>query len=1260
LIAEGAAAGWYRRRIAAQQVGSCTVSWTTYTCDNSLGCFTKLQAWRRLLTQIVVEPCRSPCRTCWLTPHLCTSCENPTYVALAGKCVLHGSSSISHVVTNGTKEPPHRRLILEVFFKASSGYPLGTLGVSSGELGMGVPTASALVRSACERAELLKLQPDPFLFATPSYKHRVHCGFRVQPEAIRLTTPVALAPLSSSEVLVVDRDFRVGASFTSYGAVFVFNVETHSLQFACPTCCANDLSSPVSVRVAPSGAFWLVADWGNSRVQRINADTGEMTTFIGDVGSPELCAFAPGARWNALHSSEQWPTSKLKARLCSVSDVAIHPSERYYLVAEQCGAYGHNGPRIRLLDESDGLLFTIVSLAPRSCVGRVSLEWVSAHGQYFIVACGQVHLFGQTSGGEWAPQAFEVDRPLFSHILRASFERHALLLVNESIGSSTLIEISFDSFLGVGAHVLATQLAGGGSIHEVFGSCEWADEVLLNAVSAVAALHDGSLIFASSPLQEDARLARLSEPCPPGMGRQIRMSSSLSSNVCALCSEGSFNDGSHIECRTCAKHETSPSGSETCTCRLGYMRPSPGHYCLECRDGNYCPGLENEIPCVTKGTTFDLSSNVTGFVLDEAGPFPSLRIPGVSQAKTRAQCGCCFGKFKRRQNEPSEDVCEACPEGFWCSGIQASPNTQLAMKNGYWHPDLPSLQEAPGIWSAFRCPHVSLCWWASYPMLWQARSREPCAKAALTAQCDPQHCAGIQTGGDSDGSGSQCTAGREGPLCGRCSAGQFSIAHNFPCRDCPDNFMYACVITIVIALLSLIFVSGPFCVDLLYAAASSMCVLLMFATSIDALQLQTNFEWPYGRLGGVPLLTKATPWAVIPFSTFCFAELSFIGRRALLAFAPLVCMTFLIFSNVLAQLILRMCCARRKHTRAPTMGVLNVAGLLLTTVIHPWSAMALNYFQCFSHPDSHLASLWWSPDIFCFEREWLGGVVMAFFGIGLIVGWIAVLCTKTLISGCAKRFMPISAHVLLACTEHQRKRFRPGWWHWDMLNCVRALILQISLVTQNAEMQLYCATVVSMLAFVALTVYRPHRWLAVNLLEAILTHMLLMLSTSSLSSSRAMLGDVTFSFGRGLLTVAVTCAVGMVMYVMAQACRDLWCPMRGARQASKRVDRFVATIRSLSMDASRSSDDSVRERFLSMDGTSLWQIFNASLSLNQVLETKRSESQVQPWRIYFASPLSSSARDDLAAAAVEPSVSNTQTSTTAKGRRSLHDRRRSV
>mmetsp|Transcript_47734 Transcript_47734/g.153651 ORF Transcript_47734/g.153651 Transcript_47734/m.153651 type:complete len:1716 (+) Transcript_47734:92-5239(+) len=1159
--------------LVARAPGTCDVTWTSLQCtDGEEGCFVQQAAWGQRIGTFEAEACEPPCRTCWSNRTLCTSCEDSTHYLIDGKCY-------ANVVVAG-------HLLEQVISSKDV--------VTVSRMQFAAPSradADWAVLSERQQTDEKKLKFRPECRVAAQIRE-LACNQRgVDMANLTNLMPAGIAALGTTELLIAEPTFRIDSwSVDSFitGALLILNIAKGTLEFACPTCCAADLFRPEAVRVSHTGAFWLIVDTANAAVRRIDALTKDMTLVAGNNG-PNSCqdGWVIGEEWLRMKVSQDGLVEDAKnVRLCWPSDVSIHEDERRFLVVERSGCMDGNPSRVRLVDERDDKIYTIKSFSKSECPDTLHVEWVPGGSDRFVVACGRVHFFelSLTASG-WKGHTFDPPSSLplegVTHV-RAAMVPEALLFVISSSASfgDSVLRITLDR------NNSDTLLAGRGTSSESDGTRQWARDTLLSNITSIAASPDGNVFLASSIRQWETwhgSVSRIIPSCPPGNGIPITFNAN-SADRCTPCPREFYNDGSFIECRRCEagtgpRHE----GATQCVCNPGYYKPNQDAPCRQCLADTYCTGSD-ALPedCPRHTVSFNDAVLSKGFASQSSrgdsidGNLPALRIAGYKFAGSESQCDCCFGSCS---GCGASGGCQTCPEGLWCAGKLASPDSQVRVQNGFtvdWDGKSGRrFDTSIAPWETFRCAHASNCWWTPHPLLWQARSRAPCMESTNSENCKGSHCAGVQVGGQPWIEGSHCTGGRTGLACGGCLPGSFAMSPGRVCRSCGQAaaslaLMSAIYLAAVCGLyVTLEKTSGPR-EHSAYAMLSSLGVLILLSEQLQVLKMQTDMEWPHGKLPGlVEWLLDVSIWDVLPVSGECLVGSVFAARRALVVVLPL--------ALPLAPLALRKmqlwatscCCCRGRGLERFVWNrdsALNLCFLSAQLLAYPTASLAMSFFQCYSHPlvSSSRKSLWYAPDVLCFERAWLLGLPLGFLGLLVPAGWLAFqfFVVRKLTPMLSKKMPSDDEAQFLARHRWLWRRIQPGMLKWEIFSQVRILMLHALFVSDSIlGTQLYGVFISNLCALVMLSTSCPHVDPMVNALERATSLVLVVAGVVRMSLIKNVavarehiwnLHVTEIMSGFGAVVV-----LGFTGWVTLSACRDLLMAQRAARRDAEDVNVFA-------------------------------------------------------------------------------------------------------
>jgi len=1121
---------------------------------------------RPLSMQLDIRECRHPCQSCLGELDICSACE-AGLMAFEGKCFNCS------------------RPVLDVLASSSS------------------------LRQADGLLQMDAVEPLPAIATSDSLATEV--GLR---------SPAHVAALSPTQLLIADR---------LSNAILRLDLDADEandrLRLACPQCGSPHLKAPRSVRVAPSGLFWVVVDTGNNRIIKVDAHTLQATIVAGS-GPTVLFEDLPYFHFSFLAETpiKHTVTSSgdgglaVVARLCHPTDAAIHRGEEELLILEsKCEDW--QLPSVRMVD-GRGRISTAVRLSEMCEPG--SIDWRPGAHDSIVVACGGSGLeaYSRDASGRWlADTGFVSSAALgYSLISVARWGPDATLLLAASFDNRTMVVERI--IANNETRVTSVQRVAGGGTTSLRGlqlggtwRGPWSDEASLLSVAGLAVGSDGVTYVTDS---QTAVLLRVRPPC----GINVAGSGSgdgywdrevdgtlLSRPGCSSCPAGQYNDGSaelQDRCKWCdvAAFETTGNvckGAVQCACLPGFHRNLTSGSCDPCSPGMVCRGYAfveldtNEVKSNVSAGCYDAMTvdwpmescgghRVSYDLASIDGEGQPLRAPGYIRAISADVCDCCYGRYWNPRNKE----CSPCPVGLWCSGELASPGAIIRVKDGYTARDIDRV---------YMCAHPSHCQWSTHDQRQHASHRIPCNTAFVreASECDQEHCSGVQIGGALG----QCPPGRKGLACGQCEDNGYTPTMGAACRSCAGMTQRFCIALAATVgcplLLYFLFINlRPARLHALGGMFSLIGITLVFAAHLKALHGRTLIQW--WSLGTVNFLEAAdwAMWYLAPVNLGCLTEdlslLSFLQWGA--PWVPIV--TLFIFWLVTLAVP---CCWMEKAFVFDSAVAHNVLGMLYAMLVAPITAAPMSFFQCYEHPtrssrNSWLAQRWsmWShPDTECFRTEWLEASSVALCGLVLPILWIIV---QIHISS----FGPLA---YMQATDESRKlyrhhhlciRYRTGQHYWDLLTAFRVLALELIIAFPMGLLwQAYILFAINMMTLGLLVAYRPHCQLLTNVYEGVC--LVAIMTTISYGLSLPLRdGSVVVSSAAGPLTIImVICAFTFAGGVCLIALKDMLFATRATEKEEERATAFAAMLQDLSNRVAKGHQVRINAVVESMDQRSL-------------------------------------------------------------------------
>eukprot|EP00403_Amphidinium_massartii_P002172 CAMPEP_0178379042 /NCGR_PEP_ID=MMETSP0689_2-20121128/4736_1 /TAXON_ID=160604 /ORGANISM="Amphidinium massartii, Strain CS-259" /LENGTH=2259 /DNA_ID=CAMNT_0019999127 /DNA_START=81 /DNA_END=6860 /DNA_ORIENTATION=- len=1116
-----------------------------------------------------VVACRYPCLTCFDSADTCTTCAAGLF-PFKGQCY------------NCTA--PDCRLVVDIVAASELTRPLdGWLQAD--------------------------MYPSPYAKVQAAALH-------VQDQQAVLRSPMHMAAISPRVLLVAN---RLDNSILRID----MDDEEAGLQMACPACGYPTLKAPSSVRVSPTGLFWLIVDTGHNRVLRVDTSDAEQQAYvIAGSGPTTLYKDVPyfesqyivefSMSFNSTSSGDGGPA--VRARLCIPMDVAIHRGEQEILILERRCQQQH--PAVRQVDGA-GVISTAFHL--EDC-DPASIDWRPGLEDSVIIACGKAGLqaytrdhmgqwtfdgslvpasaagYTEVSVARWAPdgsllvgartaaKSAVVDLlralPLSSEAVSTSDSPNATNISNETNFSNTSSVATGDESV--------RRLAGGG-VRSLRGLWRgpWSDEVALRQVLGVAIAQDGSTYFADSVT---AVVVRVRPPCGVGVdgqavGQGYHDGSSSQRRGCQSCPQGQYNDGSdelEDKCAWCdaAAYETTGNicdGAVKCACLPGFHRNVTSGSCDPCEPGYVCRGyalvdeqsLEVE-PNWTDGECYS-AQTTQDWPLEECGgdrvsfDLQSLDTAQRQPLRAPGHIGAtnpdreCDCCYGRVWN-PRKRECQPCPEGLWCAGSLAAPGATIRVKDGYM---------ALGTDRVYLCAHPVYCQWSTKAQRLIASNRDACNAQFLATNdaCDKDHCTGVQIGGLLG----ICSPGRTGLACGQCEEHGFTPTFGAECRSCKGMGLRFDVAFAVAWLLPMAayFIFTTACaahVHMLGFACSLVGVSLCFAANIQAFHNKTLIQWwSSGEINFLEAVDWAA-WYVAPVSLNCIVD------GLLLRQVYRTCTFFIVPLSLLSlALLLRWSVACRARVPsiyiqdlkfAPAVAA-NILGMFASMLVAPMIAVPLSFFQCYEHTKgSHRWSMWSSPETLCYSVSWLKVMPFSLLGLILPTLWITMQLTLARLGPLAFLQATDDSGNLFRY-QHLTLRFRTGAHYWELLTALRILALELVIaMPMGVQWQAYTLFLVNLLTLVFLVLRRPHNQPCANAYEAV--SLLTILTTICFGLSLP-LRDGTFvvMHGRDIVTkTLIVVVMGIAALTALVGAKDLVFAKMAKEKEEALVESFAVTLKS--------------------------------------------------------------------------------------------------
>lgn len=560
---------------------------------------------------------------------------------------------------------------------------------------------------------------------------------------------------------------------------------------------------PTAVRIAPSGAFWLVADAWSHRVRRIDVSTWSVRTVAGSGQASSSVRRLAYKDYRAqvglgfLYILEGCFRGDgglaVQAQLNMPSDVAIFTDdEDRFLIADRMNH------RVRQVS-SGGVITTVAGVGPpglpldcNSGVGDggpaaaaqlfepTGVELVPGGSGVFLIAervCHRIRWVAACGTIHTLPSATALHLPVQPRITASGSD----ILVMQDCSEASDAAQDFRGCQG--------EASRSGLVH----SMPLPPKLLDGVDCAQTASHQRTPVFQEMPLRP---LRFFSIGGQIGSEEAYAVAAGVGNGVDGSLYVISGSDGSVLEISRrplpCPHRQEFDIQLRRCICQKG-MRNFSGT-CTPCSPGHTCDGSSLSLPCPGMRTTFRRAS-LFGGIRRCAMDMPAFNLSegttclDTAGAATTAECACPHGLY----SNSSSHSCRACPgirvdqgrrpEGLLCtSGLSPSiaPDT-VRLQNGFWA-EIATDGRSYGL---FQCHRASACWWTSRVNLWNASARHGCGRN-FTAHCAAQ-------GGRTGGRPNTCSHNREGFNCGRCAAG-FVEDNLGRCMECGGAANYALAI----------------------------------------------------------------------------------------------------------------------------------------------------------------------------------------------------------------------------------------------------------------------------------------------------------------------------------------------------------------------------------------------------------------------------------------------------------------------------------
>jgi len=390
----------------------------------------------------------------------------------------------------------------------------------------------------------------------------------------------------------------------------------------------------------------------------------------------------------------------------------------------------------------------------------------------------------------------------------------------------------------------------------------------------------------------------------------------------------------------------------------------------------------------------------------------------------------------------------------------------------------------------------------------------------------------------------KCTEKRRCPggLAGTCAGGLI----NAPCAECPPGQTWSgdkCVgcdalttafwWVVPILLPSIVAVSYYVTNPKVTAkastrqAASAGVALFILLVQTVSIMASTTIPWPDNfKTSAIPLRIFMFDLESVSFS--CFSTLTIAGRYTLSisGFPMLVLWLWLCFAMSKLPPFQRL--------RWEQFKTWNTLGSLLQMSYGPMSALALQPFMCYSHPNG-LRSLLNQPSLFCGEEEHMAMLIGGSLLLMLFVFGFLAVCTVA--AWKMPKWIARGNNGFAQCFNFLTFRFRLDVWWFGVLSLVRMPVLTMALVlaTDNSLAQAAASGTILAVFLVVLASLRPWKVPLLNEIDisCSLFILLLLLAGSPLPTTDAEVAKL-HAFAASFAAILMVCfACGILSLILA-------------------------------------------------------------------------------------------------------------------------------